>query len=260
VAIALVITIGGLVFKPWTLLGPLGAGPAGNAPAGGPEGTSGQPTVGLSSPQGAPSSGFAVGSSALGGVGPGASASPGLTPRAFLEDLRPIEPDTWAHISASLRRIDRNAVVFVARWPGGLYWRFVPVEPGERQSLTEPVGSSGADPSAEPDTVRITGYLATPLAIGLARPAGEPAPWVIAWQVFGPGATLRLPLRHPVGDLDRFLFLGPGLDMPRGEQTNRREISRFPPSWLEGVYRFDLTGADGPTRHVFVVLEPDASH
>src|SRR5947208_2119036 len=99
VAIALVITIGGLVFKPWTLLGPLGAGPAGNAPAGGPEGTSGQPTVGLSSPQGAPSSGFAVGSSALGGVGPGASASPGLTPRAFLEDLRPIEPDTWAHIS-----------------------------------------------------------------------------------------------------------------------------------------------------------------
>jgi hypothetical protein len=254
VAIALLLTIGALVVKPWAIVGQLTSSAIGSPPGT----SSGQAAIGASPSGSAPvTSETATPGIASPGITPPA-ATPTYAPDAYVENLPPIEPDSWMHISASLRLIDRAAVVFVARWPGGLYWRFVPVTPGARDSLAESPATTGGDAVAPTDTVRMTGFLANPVAIGLVRPSGEPEPEVLAWQILGPGASFRLPVRHPVGDLDRFLFLGPGLGLPRGEQRNRREISRFPPTWLEGVYRFDLTNGDG-TEHVFVVLEPEAS-
>jgi hypothetical protein len=256
VALALSVAIGALVVKPWSWVGGLGPGVGAPTPAAG-----GQPGGSVAS-----NGPTAKVSPDLVGGGPEAqptAAQPTASPPpwALIENLDPIDPTTWSHISAGLRLIDRDAVVFVARWPGGLYWRFVPVEPGERLSLAGPPATgngAGGVPTTDPDTVRMTGFLATPIAIGLARATGAGDPGVVAWQILGPGAEYRLPLRHPVGDLDHFLFLGPGLGLPRGEQRNRREISQFPPLWLPGVYRFDLTSPTGETRHLFVVLDPDA--
>src|SRR3989304_4042635 len=156
--------------------------------------------------------------------------------------------------SVSLRNGNHDGVVFVARWPGGLYWTFVPGEPGERGSHAIPPergDDSGTDVTISPDTVRMTGYLAAPVAIGFTRPSGASPPSALAWLIPGPEAGVRVPLRHPVGDLDRYLWLGPGLGLPRGEQRNRREISRWPPMWLPGGYRFD-PGGDGGDPHPLV--------
>jgi hypothetical protein len=244
VALALCVAIGALVVKPWSWVGGLAPG-AGPTPAvagqlGGPTATGG-PT-GEASPD-------------LVGGGPNeqpSAATPTASPPiwAFIENLDPIDPMTWSGLSAILRPVNRDGVIFVARVPNaGLYWGFVPVDPSDSLTMTFDGGNA----------VRKTGYLGAPIAIGITRPTGAPAPITLGWQVLGPGAELRLPLRNPVGDLDRYLWLGPGLGLPRGEQRNRREISRFPPTWLPGLYRFDLTTATGETRHLFVVLDPDAS-
>jgi hypothetical protein len=245
VALALSVAIGALVAKPWSWVGGLVPGvgaptslPAGQA--GGSEASSG-PT--------------AEASPDLIGGGPVAqptAAQPTASPPlwAFIENLDPIDPTTWSRISANLRPINRDGVVFVARVPNaGLFWGFLPVDPDGSLTMTFDGGNA----------VRKTGYLGAPVAIGITRPSGVQAPITLGWQVLGPGAEVRLPLRNPVGDLDRYLWLGPGLGLPRGEQRNRREISRFPPTWLPGLYRFDLTMATGETRHLFIVLDPDAS-
>ncbi len=244
VAITMLLAVGALIVKPWAAAGEFGPpGPEGRpAPAGLP--ASAVPE-GSASPAGAVSASAAPADTSPdvtfdGPLGP--SESPPLG--ALIENLDPIDPARWSRISASLRKVNHDGVVFVARWPGGLYWGFVPVEPSERGSQTA--------------TVRMTGYLATPVAIGFTRPSDAVPPSALAWLILGPGAESRVPLRHPVGDLDRYLWLGPGLGLPRGEQRNRREISRWPPMWLPGVYRFDL-GADGVTRQVFVVLEPEGT-
>jgi hypothetical protein len=245
VALALCVAIGALVVKPWSWVGGLvpGAGvptPAAAGQPGGPAATS-SPT-GEASPD-------------LVGGGPNGQPT-GATPTAsppiwaFIENLDPIDPTTWSGLSATLRPVNRDGVVFVARVPkAGLYWGFVPIDPNDSLTMTFDGGNA----------VRKTGYLGAPIAIGITRPTGAPEPITLGWQVLGPGAELRLPLRNPVGDLDRYLWLGPGLGLPRGEQRNRREISRFPPVWLPGLYRFDLTTPTGETRHLFVVLDPDAS-
>jgi len=263
VALTVLVAVGALIVKPWAASGELGPHP--------PEGSrasAGQPTSDLSTGGARTESGTPVSTAPvdaapalLPGRGQGDRPTESPPPGALIENLDPIDPTTWSRISASLRKGDRDGVVFVARWPGGLYWRFVPVEPGERDSPTvtlESADRAGAGTTIPPDTVRMTGYLATPVAIGFTRPADASVPTALAWQILGPGAEFRVPLRHPVGDLDRYLWLGPGLGLPRGEQRNRREISRWPPMWLPGVYRFDLT-ADGATRHVFVVLEPEGT-
>jgi hypothetical protein len=240
VALALCVAIGALVVKPWSWVGALV--PGAGAPASRVDSASSSGPTAEASPD-------------LAGGGPNAqpttgqpTASPPLW--AFIENLDPIDPATWAGLSSALRPINRDGVVFVARVPNaGLFWGFSPVDPDG--SLTMTFGGGNA--------VRKTGYLGAPIAIGITRPSGVSAPITLAWQILGPGADFRLPLRTPVGDLDRYLWLGPGLGLPRGEQRNRREISRFPPTWLPGVYRFDLTGPTGETRHLFVVLDPDAS-
>jgi hypothetical protein len=245
VALALCVAIGALVVKPWSWVG--GLVPGGGAPT---PAAAGQPGVlaATSSPTG-------EASSDLVGGGPNAqptAATPTATPPiwAFIENLDPIDPTTWSGLSTTLRPINRDGVVFVARVPNaGLYWGFLPIDPNDNLTMTFDGGNA----------VRKTGYLGAPIAIGITRPTGAPAPITLGWQVLGPGAELRLPLRNPVGDLDRYLWLGPGLGLPRGEQRNRREISRFPPTWLPGLYRFDLTMPTGETRHLFVVLDPDAS-
>jgi hypothetical protein len=245
VALAVCVAIGALVVKPWSWVGGLmpGAGAPTPAAAGQPGGAtaSGSPT--------------AAASPDLVGGGPNAqptSGQPTASPPlwAFIENLDPIDPTTWSRISANLRPINRDGVVFVARVPNaGLFWGFLPVDPDGSLTMTFDGGNA----------VRKTGYLGAPIAIGITRPSDVSTPITLAWQILGPGAELRLPLRNPVGDLDRYLWLGPGLGLPRGEQRNRREISQFPPTWLPGVYRFDLTMATGETRHLFVVLDPDAS-
>lgn len=245
VALALCVAIGALVVKPWSWVGGLVPG-------------AGVPTPAAADQPGGAAAGSgptAEASPDLLGGGPNAqsttgqpTASPPLW--AFIENLDPIDPTTWSGLSAALRPINRDGVVFVARVPNaGLYWGFLPVDPDGSLTMTFDGGNA----------VRKTGYLGAPVAIGITRPSGVPASITLGWQILGPGAELRLPLRNPVGDLDRYLWLGPGLGLPRGEQRNRREISRFPPTWLPGLYRFDLTIATGETRHLFVVLDPDAS-
>lgn len=245
VALALCVAIGALVVKPWSWVGGLVPGAGAPTPVAADQPGGASATIG---PTGKASPDLA-------GGGPNAqptAAQPTATPPlwAFIENLDPIDPTTWTGLSATLRPVNRDGVVFVARVPNaGLYWGFVPVDPDGSLTMTFDGGNA----------VRKTGYLGAPIAIGITRPTGEPAPITLGWQVLGPGAELRLPLRNPVGDLDRYLWLGPGLGLPRGEQRNRREISRFPPTWLPGLYRFDLTIATGETRHLFVVLDPDAS-
>ena len=237
VALTVLVAIGTLIVKPWAFAGELTGSdtPSGSTP------TDSAPVLRpLEEPGDAPTS------------------SPPLW--ALIENLEPIDPARWSRISTTLRRVDHDGVIFVARWPGGLYWSYVPVEPAvggppEVPSAPAQRGSAEAD---RPDTVRMTGYLAAPVAIGFTRRSEASPPTALAWLIRGPGAELRVPLRHPVGDIDQYLWLGPGLGLPRGEQRNRREISRWPPMWLPGVYRFDL-GVDGVTRHIFVVLEPDGT-
>src|SRR3989304_9731843 len=121
--------------------------------------------------------------------------------------------------SVSLRNGNHDGVVFVARWPGGLYWTFVPGEPGERAPHAIPLergDGSGTDVTISPDTVRMTGYLAAPVAIGFTRRTGASPPSALAWLILGPGSEVRGPLRHPVGGLAQYLWLGPGLGPPRG--------------------------------------------
>lgn len=239
VALALLVAIGALVVKPWSWVG--GLSPSAGAPT---PVAAGQPGGSAASrgPTAEPSPDL------VGGGPAEPTASPPLW--AFIENLDPIDPTTWSGISAALRPINRDGVAFVARVPNaGLHWGFVAVDPNGSLTMTFDGGNA----------VRKTGYLGAPIAIGITRPTGVPAPITLGWQVLGPGAELRLPLRNPVGDLDRYLWLGPGLGLPRGEQRNRREISRFPPTWLPGLYRFDLTMATGETRHLFIVLEPDAA-
>ncbi len=229
VALAVCVAIGALVVKPWSWVGTL-------------------VQTGSAAPTAEPSPDLLGGVPNAQPTAPQPTASPPLW--AFIENLDPIDPTTWSHISANLRPINRDGVVFVARVPNaGLFWGFLPVDPDGSLTMTFDGGNA----------VRKTGYLGAPIAIGITRPSGVPAPITLAWQILGPGAEFRLPLRNPVGDLDRYLWLGPGLGLPRGEQRNRREISRFPPTWLPGVYRFDLTMATGETRHLFVVLDPHAS-
>ena len=240
VAVGVVLTVGILIVKPWSMGGPFARGDA--AP---------EPTTRLSvSPESAPSA--VVRQEPDVAVAPDraevSAASP--APNAYIENLDPIEPDRWAHISSVLRSVDADGIVFIARWPGGLYYSFFPAAPSE-QASAQPAGRADA-PS---NVVRVTGYLANPVAIGITRAINEPAPVAIGWQVLGPGRQVRVTLRHPVGDLDRYLFLGPGLGLPPGERRTRREISRWPPVWQAGVYRFDLTTGAG-TRYVFVDLEP----
>jgi hypothetical protein len=245
VGLALCVAIGALVVKPWSWVGGLvpGAGAPTPAAAGQPAGS-----VASSSPTAEASPDLVGG----GPIVPPTAGQPTATPPlwAFIENLDPIDPTTWSGLSAALRPINRDGVVFVARVPNaGLYWGFLPVDPNDSLTMSFDGGNA----------VRKTGYLGAPIAIGITRPTGAPEPITLGWQVLGPGAEVRLPLRNPVGDLDRYLWLGPGLGLPRGEQRNRREISRFPPTWLPGLYRFDLTTATGETRHLFVVLDPDAS-
>ena len=245
VALAVCVAIGALVVKPWSWVGTVVPGVGGRTP------------VAVGQPGGAAESGGAAAevSPDLVGGGPNAqptAAKPTASPPlwAFIENLDPIDPTTWSGLSAALRPINRDGVVFVARVSNvGLDWGFLPLDPNDSLTMTFDGGNA----------VRKTGYLGAPIAIGITRPTGTPAPITLGWQVLGPGAELRLPLRNPVGDLDRYLWLGPGLGLPRGEQRNRREISRFPPTWLPGLYRFDLTMPTGETRHLFIVLDPDAS-
>jgi hypothetical protein len=193
VALALCVAIGALVVKPWSWVGSFVPGAGGPTPA-----AAGQP--GGSAASSGPT---AQASPDLVGAGSGGqpTASPPLW--AFIENLDPIEPTTWARISANLRPINRDGVVFVARIAGGgLSWGFLPVDPDDSLTMTFEVGNA----------VRKTGYLGAPLAIGITRPSGVPAPLTIAWQILGPGAEMRLPLRNPVGDLDRYLWLARALD------------------------------------------------
>ena len=262
VALTILVAVGALIVKPWAAGG--GAGTGGpESPARSAAPANSALPAGDAAPERSPTSGDAPGDGGpdlLLGGGPGAvpTSSPPLG--ALIENLEPIDPARWGRISATLRTVDRDGVVFVARWPGGLYWSFVPVDPtsGDRPAVPAAPSERGATSETPSHTVRMTGYLATPVAIGLTRRSDAAPPGALAWLILGPGAEYRVALRHPVGDLDEYLWLGPGLGLPRGEQRNRREISRWPPMWLPGVYRFDLT-ADGLTRHVFVVLEPDGT-
>jgi len=253
VALTVLVAIGTLIVKPWAAAGELGpAAPEPSPPPGGASTESGTPS-GTAPRDSVPD--------LLRGDGPGDAPTSPPPLGALIENLDPIEPARWSRISTILRNVNHDGVVFVARWPGGLYWTFVPVEPGEQGSHAVPPergDGSGTEVTISPDTVRMTGYLAAPVAIGFTRPSGASPPSALAWLILGPGSEFRVPLRHPVGDLDQYLWLGPGLGLPRGEQRNRREISRWPPMWLPGVYRFDL-GVDGVTRHIFVVLEPDGT-
>jgi hypothetical protein len=243
VALALCVAIGALVVKPWSWVGGLVPGVGAPTPA-----AAGQPAGPAASPAGEASPDLVGGGPNAQPTSPTPTASPPLW--AFIENLDPIDPTTWSGLSTTLRPVNRDGVVFVARVPNaGLYWGFLPIDPNDSLTMTFDGGNA----------VRKTGYLGAPIAIGITRPTGAPAPITLGWQVLGPGADLRLPLRNPVGDLDRYLWLGPGLGLPRGEQRNRREISRFPPTWLPGLYRFDLTMPAGQTRHLFVVLDPDAA-
>lgn len=166
----------------------------------------------------------------------------------------PIAISAWTRISTALRAVNRYGIVVVARWPRGLYWRFLPVEPGERDSPAAPAGS----PEPGADTVRLTGFQASPVAIGFTWPSDAPLPGVRAWRLLGPGAAVPVWVRSPLGDVDRRLSLGPTDAMPRGERTNSSQISAWPPTWGPGAYRFDLETAAG-IRHIFVVLAPDAT-
>ena len=244
VGFVLVVAIATLVAKPWAWLGSA-------TPARAPDTAIARPVATASVTPPTPSAGTSDEPSPdliLGPAAPLAStASP--PPGAYIENLAPIEPDRWTHLSASLASANADGVVFVARYPAGLYYSFQRVTPSDTPRAAPP------SPDGTTNTVRVTGYLANPVAIGLTRPAHTDAPLALAWQVIGPGRLFRLTLRHPVGDLDRYLFLGPGLGLPPGERRNRREISRWPPTWQAGVYRFDLA-TDGGTRYLFVVLEP----
>jgi hypothetical protein len=258
VAVALLVTVVALVAKPWAGA----AGPGGATPSDGHVAAEPVSPV-LSSPRS-----WAPG--AEGGSPSGTDADPGraIVPRDPTDGVwaadgvsaTPVDPTTWSDISRTLGTIDRYGLAFVARWPGGLYWGFVPVGPEAGTSTVAPWPARS--PATRPfgavpaDAVRITGHLARPVAIGITRPSGERLVIVRGWWVLGPAAEVRLPLRHPVGDLGRYLFMGPGLGIPRGEQRNRRLISAWPPSWLPGTYRFDLS-TDAGNRSIVVVLEPD---
>jgi hypothetical protein len=240
VATVLVAAIGVLVAKPWTWRAVAGSGALDGSVA--VVAASPSPTTAATSPS-AVSPDLVLSPDAS----PVAAGSP--PPSAYVENLEPIQPDRWAHLSATLRSVNADGVVLVARYPGGLYYGFLPATPSESATIEPP------EPDGTSNSVRVTSYLANPIAIGITRPTDTAAPLTVAWQVLGPGRQYRLTLRHPVGDLDRYLFLGPGLGLPPGERRNRREISRWPPAWQAGVYRFDIASGDG-LRHVFVILEP----
>jgi hypothetical protein len=227
VAVALVATIALLVVKPWTAL------PAGGAAAGTPL------------PGAEPTATVVATTTAR-------SPEPTSPTPAGIAGSDPVDPAEWSRLSTVLGRVDREGLVFVVRWPTGLYWSFVAVGPSATATMRLASDPTGGAPNA----ARVTGYLARPVAIGITRPSGAPEPMTLAWVIPGPGAEYRAPLRNPVGDLDRYLWLGPGFGLPRGEQRNRREISRWPPTWPAGVYRFELSTAAG-TRYLFVDLEPD---
>ncbi len=254
VALAVLAVIAVLVVKPWTLVGP-------RDPSAGSITGAGQPTSASPSPASSTTAVPSPDTPDVIGVGPGPTASQSFPPDAYLENTVPIEPDRWTHLSATLRGINRDAVVFVARvGDSGLYWGFLPIDPSESLLMgfvqeAPTYGPDGSPAGGVGNAVRKTGYLAAPVAIGITRPAGASAPLTVAWLILGPGTEERVTLRNPVGDLDRYLWLGPGLGLPRGEQRNRREISRWPPTWPPGLYRFDLTTAEG-TRHLFIDLEP----
>jgi len=244
VALVLVVTIGLLVAKPWS------AAPPGGDPV------AARPATATSSPAPSPVD-TARPTAAADGQGSGAAQA---TPESTQEPVPPVDPEAWSRISKVLRSVNHDGLVFVARWPGGLYWGFVQVEASTSTTMrlaADPAGSAG-ESDGLPNGARMTGYLAAPVAIGITRASGTPVANTLVWLVRGPGAEVRVPLRHPVGDVDRYLWLGPGFGLPRGEQRNRREISRWPPTWPPGVYRFELSTVSG-TRYVYVVLEPDAA-
>jgi hypothetical protein len=247
VALVLVVTIGLLVAKPWS------AAPPHGDPVAAP------PAIATSSPAPSPVD-TARPSAAAGDPGAREDGAAEGSPGTADESVAPVDPDAWSRISKVLRTVNHDGLVFVARWPGGLYWGFVQVDASTSKAMrlvTAPTGSPGT-PDGLPNGARMTGYLGAPVAIGITRASGTPVANTLAWLVRGPGAEDRVPLRHPVGDIDRYLWLGPGFGLPRGEQRNRREISRWPPTWPPGVYRFELSTAAG-IRYVYVVLEPDAA-
>jgi hypothetical protein len=240
VAVGVILAVAVLILKPWSIGGPSSRGDVATQPAPGASVAAEAGPSAVVRPE--PDAAVAADGAAR------SVASP--PPSAYIENLDPIEPDRWAHLSATLRTTNADGVVVVARYPDGLYYGFFPTAPSELASA-QPAGRA----DAPTNVARVTGYLANPVAIGITRAIDEPAPLAIGWQVLGPGRQVRLTLRHPVGDLDRYLFLGPGIGLPPGERRNRREISRWPPVWQAGVYRFDLTTESG-TRYVFVDLEP----
>jgi hypothetical protein len=223
---ALVVTIVVLVAKPWSAL-PAGGGSASTALPGAGAAATVPATPTFASPE----------------------ASAPTAPATGIASDDPIDPAQWSRISTVLGLMDRDGLVFVVRWPTGLFWSFVAADSSTTATMR-------LVPAPTANGARMTGYLARPVAIGITRRSGAAEPITLAWAIFGPGAEVRVPLRHPVGDVDGYLWLGPGFGLPRGEQRNRREISRWPPTWPAGVYRFELSTAAG-TRYLFVDLEPD---
>jgi hypothetical protein len=172
-----------------------------------------------------------------------ASATPAV---ANVASLPTIQPDRWADISASLRLTDADGIVFVARYPPSLFYDFKPVTPS-----ATPIPEAPRDDGTS-NTVRASGLLGNPLAIGLTRPEDAVAPVVIGWQFRDWADQRRLPITHPVGDADRLLYIG--LWLPSGEK-NIREVSQRPLEWQAGTYRFDLLTGN-TTRYLFVILDP----
>jgi hypothetical protein len=174
---------------------------------------------------------------------PTAASAPAVSP---VVKLATIEPDRWARLSASLRATDADGVVFVGRDADGLFYDVQTATPSG-SAIQQPARTDGST-----NTVRGTGLLGNPVAIGFTRPTDAELPVIIGWQFRDWADQFRLPLTHPIGDVDRYLFIGTWL--PRGEQ-NIREISRQPPQWQGGTYEFDFT-VGGQTRYLFVILDP----
>jgi len=175
------------------------------------------------------------------------AASPSQTPTiANVGSLPTIQPDRWADISASLRLTNADGIVLVARYPPSLFYDFEPVTPSATP-IPEPPRDDGTS-----NTVHATGSLGNPLAIGLTRPDDAEIPIVVGWQFRDWADQRRLPITHPVGDVDRLLYIG--LWLPSGEK-NIREVSQRPLEWQAGTYRFDIT-SHGQTRYLFLILDP----
>jgi len=174
---------------------------------------------------------------------PPAAAVPSIAP---IEVPTTIEPDRWAQLSASLQTANADGVVFVARYRDSLFYAFQPVNPSAYTTAEAP------ETDGTSNTVRATGYLGSPVALGITRATASAAPITVGWRFLDRVGQTRLAMTHPVGDVDRDLFIG--LWLPTGER-NISDVSRQPPEWQAGTYRFDLIAADG-TRHVFVILDP----